>query len=243
MIDKKSPIPIYYQLEIQIRKMIESKQLKPGDALPSEREFTEKYDISRMTVRQAINNLVNDGLLYRQKGKGTFIAEKKIEQDLSDLTSFSEDMRSMGLTPHSKLISLQKMRSDSRIAMNLKISINDPIYEIKRIRMANDEPIALETMYCSQNLVGEITEEDLVNSFYDFVEKNLKRKIAYGEQMIEASLANEEEINYLKLKKGDPILLMKRISYLDDGLETPLEYVKSAYRADKYKFHLQMRRK
>ncbi len=99
MIDKNSPIPIYYQLELQIRQFIESEQLQPGDILPSEREFTEKYNISRMTVRQAINNLVSEGLLYRQKGKGTFIAEQKFEQDLSGLTSFSEDMKNPGL-PH-----------------------------------------------------------------------------------------------------------------------------------------------
>ncbi|GAB3062361.1 hypothetical protein GCM10027286_27550 [Virgibacillus ainsalahensis] len=92
MIDKHSPIPIYYQLEEQIKNFIQSENLAPGDILPSEREMSEKYKINRMTVRQAINNLVAQGLVYRQKGRGTFIAEEKFEQDLSGLSSFSEDM-------------------------------------------------------------------------------------------------------------------------------------------------------
>ena len=93
MIKKDSHIPIYYQIETEIKKLAETKDLKPGDLIPSEREFAEKYEVSRMTVRQAINNLVNEGILIRQRGKGTFIAEPKIEQPLQGLTSFSEDMR------------------------------------------------------------------------------------------------------------------------------------------------------
>ncbi|MFD1606175.1 GntR family transcriptional regulator [Oceanobacillus luteolus] len=240
MIDKNSPIPIYYQLELQIRQFIESEQLQPGDILPSEREFTEKYNISRMTVRQAINNLVSEGLLYRQKGKGTFIAEQKFEQDLSGLTSFSEDMKNRGFTPSNKLLHFQTITGNEQIAAILKISEEDAVYEIKRIRMANDEPVALETVYTPQRIVEDMTEQDISTSFYQHLENNLQLQIAYGKQSIEAALANEEEIKQLRIKKGNPILLMKRTSFLQD--DTPIEYVKSAYRADKYKFNLQMKR-
>lgn len=242
MIDKSSPIPIYYQLEMKIRQMIESEQLQPGDALPSERQFTEKYNISRMTVRQAINNLVNDGLLYRQKGKGTFVAEKKFEQDLSGLTSFNEDMRNLGFTPSNKVLSFKLISGDKRIIEQLKLSNHEPIYEIKRIRLANDEPVALETIYTPQKIVGNMTEEDIAVSFYEHLEYNLHLKIAYGKQTIEAALANEQEIKHLQIETGDPVLLMRRTSYLADEPETPVEFVKSTYRADKYKFHLQMKR-
>ncbi len=242
MIDKSSPVPIYYQLELKIRQMIESEQLQPGDALPSERQFTEKYNISRMTVRQAINNLVNDGLLYRQKGKGTFVAKKKFEQDLSGLTSFNEDMRNLGLTPSNKVLSFKLISGDKRVIEQLKVSNNEPIYEIKRIRLANDEPVALETVYTPQKIVGKMTEEDIAESFYEHLENNLHLKIAYGKQTIEAALANEQEIKHLRIETGDPVLLMRRTSYLADEPETPVEFVKSTYRADKYKFHLQMKR-
>lgn len=242
MIDKSSPVPIYYQLELKIRQMIESEQLQPGDALPSERQFTEKYNISRMTVRQAINNLVNDGLLYRQKGKGTFVAKKKFEQDLSGLTSFNEDMRNLGFTPSNKVLSFKLISGDKRIIEQLKLSNHEPIYEIKRIRLANDEPVALETIYTPQKIVGNMTEEDIAVSFYEHLEYNLHLKIAYGKQTIEAALANEQEIKHLRIETGDPVLLMRRTSYLADEPETPVEFVKSTYRADKYKFHLQMKR-
>src|SRR5690625_792519 len=104
MIDKNSPLPIYYQLSEQIKRLIETEQLLPGDLLPSEREYAERYNISRMTVRQAISNLVTESLLYRKKGKGTFVAEKKFEQNLQGLTSFSEDMQLRGYTPSNQQI-------------------------------------------------------------------------------------------------------------------------------------------
>lgn len=243
MIDKNSPVPIYYQLEEEIRYLIQSEQLKSGDLLPSERELAEKYDISRMTIRQATNNLVMQGLINREKGKGTFVSEKKFEQDLSGLTSFNEDMSQYGRKPSNTLIGIRAFTDDTIVASTLNVSSKDEIYEIKRIRMADNEPIALETVFTPREIVGNLNYEDVTTSFYDFLEQKLQLKIAYGNQTIESSLANEEEIKYLNIKKGDPILLMQRISFLKDEEETPVEYVKSAYRADKYKFKMRMKRK
>lgn len=242
MINKNSPLPIYYQLEEEIRLLIQTEKMKPGELLPSEREYAERYDISRMTVRQAINNLAADGLLYRQKGRGTFISDKKFEQNLQGLTSFSEDMRERGLTPSNKLISFQLMEANERIAETLRLDKQEKVYEIKRIRNANGSPVAVETIYTPKQLVGDMSQQDVEDSFYQYMEKKLNHKIAYGDQTIESVLANEFEIENLNVYEGDPILLMQRTSYLSDEKETPLEYVKSAYRADKYKFKLQMRR-
>ncbi|WP_440894722.1 GntR family transcriptional regulator [Amphibacillus sp. Q70] len=240
MIDKQSPIPIYYQLEEMIKKKIQSEELMPGEAIPSEREYAETYGISRMTVRQAINNMVTEGLLYRQKGRGTFIAEQKIEQDLTKLTSFSEDMRNRELNPSSKLISIDQMACSVKIAEALAINAGACVYQIKRLRLADEEPIALETIYTPKNLVGDMDETDFNQSFYTFLEENRQLKIHHGHQSIEASTANKDEIKYLKIKKNDPILLMYRTSYLIN--QTPIEFVKSSYRADKYKFYLTMNR-
>ncbi|WP_106496655.1 GntR family transcriptional regulator [Lentibacillus sp. Marseille-P4043] len=242
MINKNSPLPIYYQLEEEIKRLIHTEQLLPGELLPSEREYAEKYDISRMTVRQAINNLAAEGLLYRRKGKGTFIAEKKFEQDLQGLTSFSEDMRSRGLTPANKLISFQLVKATEEVASLLNLEIKDPVYEVKRIRLANNEPMALETIYTPKKIVGDLQESNFASSFYQFIEEKLKFTIKHGDQIIESVIANDFEIEHLNLKNGDPILLMQRITYLNDDKNSPLEYVKSAYRADKYKFKLQMKR-
>lgn len=147
MINKNSPIPIYYQLGEQIKALIEKGELKPGDALPPEREFAEKYQISRMTVRQAFTQLVNEGYLYRMQGKGTFVAERKIEQLLQGVTSFSEDMKARGLEPSSELIRFEMQPAAASIAEQLSIDESDPVYEIERIRLADGVPMALETSY------------------------------------------------------------------------------------------------
>ncbi len=222
--------------------MIHHKQLKPGDLLPSEREYAEKYAISRMTVRQAISNLVKEGLIYRQKGKGTFVADKKIEQDLSGLTSFSEDMRNRGLIPSNQLISFDFIPATEQLADILMIASGDMICKIKRVRLADEEPVALETVYTPQNVIGDMNYQDFSESFYDYVEKKLHFKIGFGHQTIEAALASDEERAHLHIQKGSPVLVMQRTTYLQDEQQTPIEYVTSTYRADKYKFKMKMKR-
>jgi GntR family transcriptional regulator len=234
MIDKSSPIPIYYQLEEFIKKQIENGELQPDEAIPSEREYAERYQISRMTVRQAINNLVNEGYLYRQKGRGTFVSKQKVEQRLHGLTSFTEDMLERGMKPSSKLLSFEVIPAGLETASHLKLKKNTPVYEIKRVRLADDVPMALETTYVPANLVKGLTEEIIHQSLYSYIEEKLNLVISEAFQQIEASIAKESEIKHLQIEKGSPILLILRTSYLHDG--TPFEFVKSAYRADRYKF-------
>ncbi|UFT98565.1 GntR family transcriptional regulator [Radiobacillus kanasensis] len=240
MLNKNSPLPIYYQLEEEIRQLIQSEQLKPGELLPSEREYAELHGISRMTVRQAINNLASEGLLYRQKGKGTFVAERKFEQNLQGLTSFSEDMKARGLTPSSKLITFEEIVAPPDIAHKLHISDGDKVYLIQRIRLANNEPVAVEAIYTPKSIVGSLTKEDYAGSFYEFMEKKKGLQIGHADQELESALANTFEMEHLQIKDGDPILLMKRITHLSN--DKPFEYVKSAYRADRYKFKLHLPR-
>ncbi|MED3760484.1 GntR family transcriptional regulator [Peribacillus frigoritolerans] len=240
MIDKNSPLPIYFQIEEQIKRKIENGEFQAHDALPSEREYAEQFEISRMTVRQAINNLVNDGYLYRQKGRGTFVADKKLEQQLNGLTSFTEDMKARGLNPSSKLLSFEIIPADKKIASELHISLYAPVYEIKRIRLADDVPMALETVYMSANLIKGLTEEIINLSLYQYVENYVKLKIDYASQTLESSIASELEVTHLVIPKHSPILFIQRNTFLIDG--TPLEYVKSAYRADRYKFTINISR-
>ncbi len=159
MIDKNSPIPIYYQLKQYILKLIETGELQPGDAIPSEREFGERFGISRMTVRQAITNLANERVLYRVKGKGTFVMAPKLEQSLQGLTSFTEDMKARGMKASSKLLSFGIISADENLAKELEIKENDEVYEIKRIRLAEEIPMALERTYISAHIVPTLTEE------------------------------------------------------------------------------------
>ncbi|WP_066370847.1 GntR family transcriptional regulator [Neobacillus fumarioli] len=240
MINKNSPIPIYYQLGEQIKALIEKGELKPGDALPPEREFAEKYQISRMTVRQAFTKLVNEGYLYRMQGKGTFVAERKIEQLLQGVTSFSEDMKARGLEPSSELIRFEMHPSAAPIAEQLSIDESDPVYEIERIRLADGVPMALETSYLPVKLVKGLTEQIVNQSIYSYIEEELHLKIDSATQVIESSIASQKDANLLKINIGAPVMLIQQNSYLKDG--TPVELVKSVYRADRYKFMVHMKR-
>lgn len=240
MIDKNSPIPIYYQLKQYILKLIETGELQPGDAIPSEREFGERFGISRMTVRQAITNLANERVLYRVKGKGTFVMAPKLEQSLQGLTSFTEDMKARGMKASSKLLSFGIISADENLAKELDIKENDEVYEIKRIRLAEEIPMALERTYISAHIVPTLTEEIVQNSLYQYIENELHLRIASGMQKIEASLANAEELRYLQISSDTPILLMERKTHLED--DTVFEIVKSSYRADRYKFMTNLKR-
>lgn len=240
MINKSSPLPIYYQLEQGIKEMIEKGQLKPGEMIPSERELAETYDISRMTVRQAINNLVNDGYLVRKRGKGTFVAAMKIEQPLKGLTSFSEDMRARGMEPGTTVLAFNIVPASTSLAQLLDVREGADLYEIRRIRLADQLPMALETLYIPCTLVPHLTREIANGSVYDFIEKELGLIIQSGVQVIEASVARKMEAELLQVKEGAPVLLMQRRSYLNDG--RPLEVVKSVYRGDRYKLTIEMER-
>lgn len=240
MIDKNSPIPIYHQLEENIKSIIESGDLKAGDIIPSEREYAEKYQISRMTVRQAISNLVNERLLYRVKGRGTFVTDQKFEQDLQGLTSFTEDMKARGMKTSNQLLNFEIIPANKSLAKELGIKEHGPVYEIKRVRLADNIPMALERTYISANLVKGLTEDVVQDSLYKYIENTLHLKIAGGFQLIEAATANEEEAEYLQIPETSPVLLMKRTTQFDD--DTVFEVVKSSYRADRYKFMIDLKR-
>ncbi|WP_128894384.1 GntR family transcriptional regulator [Longirhabdus pacifica] len=240
MVNKNSPLPLYYQIEEHIKTLILSEELKAGDTLPSERELAERFQTSRMTVRQAIGNLVNNNYLYREKGRGTFVSHRKFEQNLQSLTSFSEDMKSRGLKPGNKLLHFQISPVADDLKEPLALEEGELVYTVKRIRLADDEPLALETGYIPVKLIPNLSQEILQKSLYRYVEEQLNYTLGYAHQTVEAAIVSKDEYEQLKIKKHDPVLLIYRKTFLEDG--TPFEYVHSTYRADKYKFKINLDR-
>ncbi|MDR0123685.1 MULTISPECIES: GntR family transcriptional regulator [Bacillus] len=232
-IDKQSPIPMYHQIMENLKKQIEDGTLAPDTLIPSEREYAERFGISRMTVRQALSNLVNEGYLYRQKGKGTFVSRKKFEQPLQGLTGFTEDMRQRGLKASSHLIDFKKTACPAHLLPVLQLSNNDAVYELKRIRLANDEPMAIETSYMPETFAGDLTKEHLTGSLYEYMENHTGLAIAHAKQELEANVASEEEAHVLSISTGSPVLSIARTTYFQNDL--PFEYVLSVYRGDRYK--------
>ncbi|WP_079474738.1 GntR family transcriptional regulator [Marinococcus halophilus] len=238
-INKKSPLPIYYQIQEMIREKLENGEWPPGYMLPSERIFAEEFDVSRMTVRQAVTELVSEQLLTREKGKGTFVAEPKLEQTLQGLTSFTEDMKARGMKASSELQLFQMEEADTATARLLQLE-GRSVYRMERLRLADHKPMALENSYLNADMFPGLGEEAASGSIYNRLEQEYGITIGSADQSLEASLASEREAELLGIVPGAPVLLISRTTYTADG--APFEHVISSYRGDRYKFRIHMPR-
>jgi len=241
-IDKQSPIPMYYQIMSQLREKISAGEYAINDALPPERELVETYQVSRMTIRQAILELVNEGILVRRKGIGTFVAPPKLEQPLSSLTSFTEDMAQRGMKADSRIISFKEMLPDPTIRKMLELSADDTVFECVRLRLADEEPMALETTTLLASICPGLRAEALEHqSLYKLLAEQWDVQLDYATQSLEPILAPPYEASLLHVAPGSPLLLMHRITYDQNG--RAFEHVKSLYRGDRYKFVTELHRR
>ena len=241
VLNKNTPIPLYYQLKQWLVEQIDRGELKPGDYIQSERELSEEFEISRMTVRQALLELVNDGKLVRERGKGTFVAEPKISQDLFRLTSFSEDMISRGMKPGAYVIDATVKPAPSVPQKHLKLEQEDPVLIITRLRMADEKPMALETTHFPLAKFPRLDEQDFNNmSVYQYIKERYGVVMQYASQSIEVGIPNQKEKELLNIGSNTPILLIERVTF--DSNREPLEYVTSAYRGDRYKLYVELNR-
>ena len=239
MIDKNHPLPMYFQLKEFMREKIASGEWKPGDMVPSERELSEQYHISRMTARQALSELATEGLLRRMQGRGTFVAEPKIEHGLTRLTGFTEDMKARGLQPGAQLIRLELIQPSLLPMRALQIAPDEQIVLLERLRLAGAEPIALETSHLHFSGVEKLLGEDFENnSLYRILSQKYQISPARAEQKIGADLCSRREQALLKIEEGAPVLRNKRITF--DQWGRPFEYTESAYRADRYVFQAEL---
>ncbi|OMC85402.1 GntR family transcriptional regulator [Viridibacillus sp. FSL H8-0123] len=240
MLDKNSPVPMYIQIEEFLKGKIFEEEYKIGENIPSEREFSEQLGVSRMTVRHAITNLVNSGLLYREKGRGTYVANPKLEQPLSGLTSFTEDMRSRGYEPSNKLIRFEKIIPPIDIAKALQMKMGDEVFSVVRIRNADQLPMAIERTYIPVEIIPDLDKSMVLGSLYSLIEERHHQKIGHASQLMEAALVTKEDSKLLNIEQPSAVLIIERKSYLSTGI--PFELVRSTYRADRYKFISEIQR-
>lgn len=240
MIDKDSPLPIYYQLKEWLKERINQGEWLPGTAIPSERELSDRFGISRMTVRQAVSELVLEGYLIRHRGKGTFVAAKKIERALNKVTGFTEEMLHRGYMPKTIVKEFSIREADEETAKALKIADGEKIYEVKRLRLADEIPMAFETSYYPVERIPGLTKEKLSSSLFEYVEKELGLAIGFGRRILEASVARRGESRLLDIPEGAPVLFIRGITFFADG--KPMEIVESIYRGDRYSFTVDLTR-
>jgi GntR family transcriptional regulator len=239
-IDRDSYIPLYIQVMDALREYMESGSIQPGEQLPGEPELCRLFDVSRTVIRQALKELEYKGLIYRTKGRGTFVAEPKIRESLfQELTGFYQDMEAKGLAPVSKVLKQEVVAAQAKVAEYLHLAPDALVVQIDRLRFVSGEPIVLVTTYLPQNLCPDLVQVDLrTQSLYAYLEKTYGIQIARGRRTLEAVPANEVEAELLQVKKGAPLILLNSVSYLADG--TPIEYYQALHRADRSRFEVEL---
>ncbi|WP_369192354.1 GntR family transcriptional regulator [Streptomyces sp. R08] len=231
-------VPKYYRLKKHLLDMTQT--LPPGTLVPAERTLAIEFDASRTTVRLALQELAAEGRLKRVQGKGTFIAMPKVTQNLQ-LTSYTENMRAQGLEPTSQLLDIGYVTADNTLARLLDISAGGRVLRIERLRLAHGEPTAIETAHLSAKRFPTL-RRSLVKyaSLYAALAEVYDVQLAEAEETIETSLAAPREACLLGTNVGLPMLMLSRHSIDTSG--RPVEWVRSVYRGDRYKFIAQLRR-
>ncbi|MCU1290814.1 MAG: hypothetical protein JWN60_3043 [Acidobacteria bacterium] len=231
---RNSAIPLHTQITEALRLQIQQDELKAGENFPSERELAERYGVSRMTVRQALQRLRQEGLIYYERGVGTFVANRKIDVHTRNLNGFSEEMASLGLTPSSRVLQLKRERADESIVQDLDLENDAEVFRLERLRLADDEPMAFETTYLPAELCPELDQVDLtVNSLYQVLVENYNLQMHHAAEYLEAAAASAFAAKQLGIKTGSPVLVVHRVVFTESN--QPIESAHTIYRADRYR--------
>ena len=239
-IDRNSFVPFYIQVIDFLTEYIELNDFPPGHQLPGEADLCKTFDVSRTVIRQALQELEYKGLIYREKGKGTFVSKPKIHEGLfQELTGFYQDMVAKGHRPRSDVLKQEKIQASKRVADYLDLAENSSVIQIDRLRYVNHEPIVFVTTYLPFDMCPQLLEVDLTNqSLYAYLEKEHGLTIARGRRFLEAVIANQLEAELLQVDIGAPLLMLNSVSYLPDG--RPIEYFHALHRGDRSRFETEL---
>jgi GntR family transcriptional regulator len=239
-INRNSPVPYYAQVKEALQEQIQQGEWQAGDQLPGEPKLCQMFDVSRTVIRQALNELRYEGLIFRKKGVGTFVAEPKISGNLiQKLTGFHKDMVSQGYALVSKVLKQEVVPAKPKVASHLDIQPETSVIELERLRYVQGEPVVLVTTYLPYALCPDVLHEDFSHqSLYAFLETSAGLRIARGQRCIEAVSANEYEARLFGIEEAAPLILLNSVSYLSDG--TPLEYYRALHRGDRSRFEVDL---
>lgn len=239
-LDRQSSVPIFAQVKSLLEEAIASGDLTPNRRIPSERELSLLLSVSRMTIRQALLAMIAEGSLYARSGKGTYVAERKIEQPLQRLTSFSQDIVARGMRPSSQVLEAELLPAPVELAHALGILPGAELLRIRRLRLADDEPMALETSHLPHAIAPGLLNHDLADrSLYELLRTAYGVEFASAKQTIEAAEATADERGLLLLPRRVPVLRLHRFTSGVDG--RVLEFVRAVYRGDRYQLHVELR--
>lgn len=237
-------LPKYYQVKKTIVEKIDNDKFVIGQLIPSERELMVMFDVSRITVRKAIEELEQEGYLYKVQGKGTYVKGDQNSQDLISITSCTQDVIRLGMKPSRKVLYSKVMPADKKRQRKLSIGDNDKVFFLSRIYYADNEPINYTKTYLPYRLFEGIEQYDFSReSLYEVLEKKYGVALSRAVRSIEAIIAHDEIAEYLDVEEGVPLLLFQCTTYgLVGGKEIPVETFKCCYRSDKFKFYINQSR-
>lgn len=239
-IRKNSSIPLYIRIKEWIAEQIREGDLQPNGLVPSERELEKLYGISRMTARHALSLLKEEGLVYRVQGRGTFVAEARINQGLVKLSGFTEEMEKKNLKPGAKVLDIRVVSGDEVLANKFRASFDEQFVRVQRVRTINAEPIALHTAFLRRKFCPGLENIDLNNrSLYKTLAEKYAIFLDNAEGTLTARLANALEAKVLGINETSPVLFLERTTFLKNG-SMPIEHVLITYRGDKYNFYVKL---
>ncbi|WP_100010238.1 GntR family transcriptional regulator [Lentibacillus sediminis] len=226
-------MPLYKQIANNIKEDIADAKLTSGDAIPSETNLAKTYGVSRVTIREAIKQLVEEDILYRVQGSGTYISHEKIEHNILKLQGFTEEMSELDNNPSNEILEFQLMPADQEVRDHLKIGEGEKVYYVKRLRLADYEPLIVEESYLPVDLFPDLSIEVMKHSKYDYISgKGYKIDRRFGELI--PKMPSAEMIQHLQITESDPLLYMQAFSTFKDG--TVFEYSKIYFHPHKYSF-------
>ncbi len=241
-VSRSNPLPLYHQVLEVLREDLEAGKFMPGAMFPSESELINRFGVSRATVRKALDELELAGLITRIQGQGTFVRARRIEQELTALTGFVEDMLQMNYRPSAKVITIEQVVADEKIAVNLGLPKGTPVTYIERVRLANEEPISFDITWLPNPLGEQIARENLaVFPIYSLLEGKYNVHLDHATYRIESTLARHLVAQHLKVNVGSPILAIERAAYCTDG--KPVDYEILHYRGDRIRLTMNLNRK
>lgn len=226
--------PLHTQICEALRLQIQNARLKAGENFPSERELAELYGVSRMTVRQALQRLRQEGLIYHERGVGTFVSSRKIDVHTRNLGGFSDEMHTLGIKPSSRVLRLKCESANEQIARDLDLEENEQVFHLERLRLADGEPMAFEATFLPEKLCPELDKWDLTeNSLYRILTENYNLQMSRAAESLEAAAATQFVAGQLGVKTGAPVLVVRRVVFSSSN--QPIESAHTTYRADRYR--------
>lgn len=231
---------IYYKIFEYYKNQILTNQMKSGQKMPTEEAICEFFNASRITTRHGLEMLVNQGLIVKIQGKGTFVSEKKASLQLNELTGFSAEMRMLGKEPSTIVLGVNLVEPSEKVAEKLNLPLGRKVYVIERIRCADGIKMALEKVSLPFHFVPDINKYDVSKSLYTILSEKYMIEAAWATETLEAALSNQKISETLDIKANSPVLHIERTSYDRDN--NIYEYTESIYRGDKYKFTATMKR-